>query len=76
MTDSMNKTYVTFGQSHVHQVGGHHLHKDCVAVINHSGDMSEGRKIAVDLFGPKFCTTYFNHMPDMSYFPDGLVELN
>jgi len=72
------KTYVTFGQDHVHKVNGKVLDKDCVAVIN-SGSAEEGRKIAFELFGPKFCFEYPEERFDfdsMSYFPRGLIEVN
>ena len=28
------KTYVTFGQDHIHRVNGQLLDKDCVAIVN------------------------------------------
>ena len=72
------KTYVTFGFDHKHIVGGKELDKDCVAVIN-SGSAEEGRKIAFELFGPKFCFEYSEDHFDfdsMHYFPRGFIEVN
>ena len=68
-------TYVTFGQEHVHSINGKTFDKNCVAVIE-SDDAVSGRAKAFELFGPKFCFEYYNDMPDMSYFPRGLVEVN
>ena len=71
------KTYVTFGQTHIHKIGGKIFDKDCVAVINSAG-AEEGRDKAFELFGPKFCFEYpeehFNH-ESMHYFPRGLIEV-
>lgn len=72
------KTYVTFGQEHTHRVNGKLFDKDCVAVIE-ARDMTEGRQLAFDYFGPKFCFTYneagFQRV-DMEYFPRGFIEVN
>ncbi|MCR4307484.1 MAG: hypothetical protein NUV80_02910 [Candidatus Berkelbacteria bacterium] len=67
-------TYVTFGQSHAHSIGGKTFDKDCVAVIP-SETAKEGREKAFEIFGPKFCFEYFNRLPTMSYFPRGLIEI-
>lgn len=67
------KTFVTFGQGHVHFIDGKTFDKDCVAVVN--GD----RKKVFDIFGPKFC---FEHPEDhwdesnLKYFPRGYIEVN
>lgn len=78
MTD---KTYVTFGQSHRHEINGDVFDKDCVVVIEH-GKKENGRELAFKYFGPKFCCEYskqeFEHHvgPDMGFFPRGLVKVN
>ena len=73
------KTYVTFGQDHTHRVNGQTLDKDCVAVIEHT-KIEEGRAIAFDLFGPKFCFEYLEEHFDFSamdkYYPRGFIEVN
>ena len=69
------KTYVTFGQIHAHSVNGKTFDKDCVAVIE-SDDAESGRARAVELFGLKFFTTYFDKAPDMTYFPRGLISVD
>ncbi len=72
------KTYVTFGSDHTHSVAGKTLDKDCVAVIN-SSNAEEGRKLAFDMFGSKFCFEYSEDYFDfdsMKYFPRGLIEVN
>ena len=73
------KTYVTFGQDHVHSVGGRIFDKNCVAVIKHEKP-EEGRKLAFEFFGPKFCFEYPEEHFDFSsldkYYPRGLIEVN
>jgi len=72
------KTYVTFGQDHIHKIDEIIFDKDCVAVID-GMDQTHGRKIAVETFGMKFCTTYTEESWDDSmlhYFPRGFVGLN
>ena len=72
------KTYVTFGQEHIHKVNGKIFDKDCVAVIE-SPSAKRGREIAFELFGPKFCFEYpekhFN-MENMHFFPRGFIKAN
>ena len=67
-------TYVTFGQSHIHEINGTIFDKDCVAVIS-SDTALEGRKRAFELFGPKFCFEYFDEVPEMRFFPRGLISV-
>jgi hypothetical protein len=74
----MAKTYVTFGQDHVHRVNETTFDCDCVAVIE-CDDETHGRKLAFDFFGPKFCFSYFDDQFDMSsmrHFPRGFIEVN
>jgi hypothetical protein len=71
------KTYVTFGQQHVHRVCNQTLDRDCVAVIECSS-ASDGREKAFEYFGNKFCFRYFETDFDpeiMKYFPRGLIEV-
>ncbi len=73
----MFKTYITFGQSHLHKIGLKVFDKDCVAVIK-SADEKSGRELAFKYFGDKFFTTYFEeqfNMDNMIYFPRGLIEV-
>lgn len=69
------KTFVTFGQSHVHRIDGKTFDADCVAVIK-CGSPEEGRDKAFELFNSKFCFEYpeqfFDHS-SMSYFPRGFL---
>lgn len=67
-------TYITFGQSHAHAVNGKTFDKDCVAMIPCSS-AAEGRAKAFEIFGGKFCFSYFDETPDMTYFPRGLMEV-
>lgn len=72
------KTYVTFGQDHLHQINGKILDKDTVAIIN-SSSPQEGRSMAFDLFGPKFAFEYpETHWDEssMRWYPKGYVEVN
>lgn len=73
----MYKTYVTFGQAHVHEIGGDVFDKDCVAVID-CDSAKDGRDKAFEFFDRKFCFSYFgeefNH-DNMKYFPRGFVNV-
>lgn len=73
------KTYVTFGQSHVHSIDGRIFDKDCVGVIN-CKTPSEGRELAFSYFGPKFCfeypEDYWDEPKQLKYFPRGYIEVN
>ena len=72
------KTYITFGQDHIHQFNGKIFNKDCVAVINHEKP-EEGRELAFKYFGPKFCFEYPEKhfkMDSMHYYPRGFIEVN
>ena len=74
----MEKTYVTFGQVHVHSVNGQTFDKNCVAVIN-CANATEGRERAFEYFSNKFCFTYHEEeftSEKLSYFPRGLIEVN
>jgi len=77
MSDTKMKTYVTFGQAHVHKVHGKTFDKDSVAVINCS-DKKTGRDKAFELFGDKFFTTYYEDAfgkDSLKYFPRGLINV-
>lgn len=72
------KTYVTFGQVHIHSVNGKTFDKDCVAVIE-SESAARGRKLAFQYFDRKFCFEYpEDHfdMDDMKYYPRGFINVN
>lgn len=68
----MTKTYITFGQVHVHHINGKVFDKDCVAVV----DLPEDEARAI--FMPQFCFSYaeeeFNKL-DVSFFPRGLINV-
>lgn len=66
------KTFVTFGQTHVHSINGKTFDKDCVAVVN------GGRKEVCKLFGDKFSMAYHEQDFDpkiMAYFPHGYITV-
>ena len=66
------KTYVTFGQSHIHQINGKIFNKVCVAIVD------GGREKVFELFGNKFCFEYPENKWDeskMHFFPNGYVEV-
>ena len=75
----MKKTFVTFGQDHAHRVNGETFDKDCVAVIE-TEHQNDGRAVAFELFGPKFCMEYgeeyWNHETQMKWFPRGYIKAN
>ena len=67
------KTYVTFGQDHMHRINGQVIDKDCVAIVN------GGRDQVFAIFGPKFCFEYPEDIWDenkMVYFPRGYIEID
>ena len=66
------KTYVTFGQDHIHRINGEIIDKDCVAVINGNRDK------VFELFGLKFSFEYPEehwNEDNMKYFPRGYIEI-
>jgi len=72
------KTYVTFGQIHVHSVNGKTFDKDCVAVIS-AGTSDKGRDKAFEYFGPKFFTTYSEKYwkeDNLRWYPRGYINVN
>ncbi len=71
------KIYITFGQSHVHNINGRTFDKDCVAVIN-SDSHEKGIEKAFEVFDEEFCFFYTEDSFDMKLminFPRGFVEL-
>lgn len=74
----MPKQYVTFRQVHVHSINGKTFDKDCVAVFDAHSD-SEGRRLAFDFFGPKFCMHYSQERwneEDLLFYPRGYIEVD
>ena len=71
----MSKTYITFGQVHVHRINGIMLNHDCVAVIK-CKDAEEGHELAFEYFDDKWSFSHFEQIPDMSFFPRGLIKVN
>lgn len=75
------KTYVTFGQVHIHKIGEKVFDKDCVAVIECSNP-KEGRELAFEYFDRKFYSEYpeehfkFSKEDMGNFFPRGFIEVN
>lgn len=73
------KTYVTFGQTHVHSINGKTFDKDSIAVIE-AKDSDEGRSKTWEYFGSKFFTTYselqWKEDEQLSWFPRGYINVN
>lgn len=68
----MPKTYITFGQDHVHRINGKTFDCDCVAEVN----LPEAEARAI--FHPKFCFSYTDanfDKVDMSFYPRGIIPL-
>ena len=66
----MPKTYITFGQEHVHNINGKTFDKDCVAEVNLPEE--EARAI----FMPKFCFSYTDlDAVNLEYYPRGIISL-
>lgn len=75
------KTYVTFGQVHVHSVDGKTFDKDSIAVVHYTGTPDKGREEVFRIFGPTFGTTYTEEQWEsigdmMKYFPRGFINAN
>ena len=78
MEDFKEKTIITFGSAHHHTINEKYINHQCAGIINCKSYI-EGRKIAFELFGPYFCTTYFEedwNPGDIKYYPRGYIELN
>ena len=72
------RTYVTFGQTHVHSVNGKTFDKDCVAVIE-AESAELGREKAFEYFDNTFFTTYSEKFWDketLFFFPRGYINVN
>ncbi len=72
----MNTVYITFGQNHIHDIGGGMiLTKDHVAKITRSGDpMDEVRR----LFGSKWSRDFPSPPSDEDmkwFYPGGIVTI-
>ena len=73
----MKYFYVTMGQIHVHSIDGNMIDKNCVVRFK-CNSCNEGRNKAMELFGRKFCFTYFDtdwNEEDMKYYPRGYIDL-
>ena len=75
------KTYVTFGQTHVHRIDNTTFDADCVAIIEHSPS-EDSRTLVFEYFGEKFCFTYDekfwkeNHESTMGFYLRGYITPN
>ena len=73
------KTYITFGQIHVHSINGKTLDKDCVAVIE-TGTLEDGQTVVREIFGEKYHHAYpetaWHYDEQMPFFPRGLINVN
>lgn len=77
MAIDTHRTYVTFGQTHRHEISGVVYDRDCVAVI-FSRDAEHGRELAFEYFGREFCFEYpqATWPGHMSRFPRGYIHVN
>ena len=55
----MSKYYITFGEKHVHDVGGYRYDFHTSAIIE-GGNQFEARIIAFNIFGREWCGLYFD----------------
>lgn len=67
------KFYITFGQIHVHSVGGTTFDKDCVAEIE-AVDVNKAWEKIEEAFGMKWSRMH-ERIPDMSFYPRGILPL-
>lgn len=73
------RTYITFGQIHVHSVNGKTFDKDCVGVV-YSRTEGEGQELAFTFFNGVF----HGHYPErlwredewLPYYPRGYIDVN
>lgn len=68
------KCYISFGQIHVHSIGGKTLDKDCIAEIEADNER-DGHEKAMKMFNKKFhnCT---ESPPDMDFYPRGIINID
>lgn len=74
----MAKTFITFGQTHVHSVNGKTFDKDCVAVIE-CDSWLDGREKAFEFFGPTWCMEYHEKewgVAELEWYPRGFINVN
>jgi len=74
----MPKTYITFGQAHVHSVNGKTFDKDCVAAIECT-DEKDGRDKAMEIFNGIFHQSYYEDQLTseiMAYYPRGIINVD
>lgn len=69
----MKKFYISFGQKHVHGINGKLFNKDCIAVIE-ARSIHGAQALAMWRFDQKFANVY-SELPDMTYYPRGLISL-
>lgn len=67
------KFYLTFGQIHVHSVGGTTFDKDSVCEIEAKNSI-EAREKVEEAFGLKWANIH-DKVPDMSFYPRGILPL-
>lgn len=72
----MNKYYITFGQIHVHSVGGKTFDKDCLAEIEAESN-KEAHQLAMRVFDCKFrnCHDEDKLSSVLEYYPRGIIKL-
>jgi len=66
------KTYVTFGQKHIHRINNLVFDKDCIAVVNGNRDK------VFEIFGARFAFEYLDINFDINgihLYPRGLIEV-
>jgi len=67
------KFYITFGQIHVHSVGGTTFDRDCVCEIEASSSDEAWQKVE-QTFGGEW-SMFYAHEPEMSFYPRGILPL-
>jgi hypothetical protein len=77
-TGGWMKTFVTFGQNHIHTIDGMLIDKDCVVVLK-GESATANREKAFELFGRKWSFEYpeefWNHNKMRRFFPRGYIEI-
>lgn len=67
----MKTSYFTFGQCHIHRIGGIVYDRNCVVKITAPDPRAEAWR----LFGEKWSMEY-DDQPPTEWFPGGVIEMN
>lgn len=67
------KFYISFGQVHVHSINGKTVDKDCLVELE-AATHGRAHEAAMSIFRGVFHRVY-SKVPDMKFFPRGVIKL-